>query len=155
EHVDPALRRTDLPFSHHQAVAALDPDQQKRLLARAAPRPDDEHRRPRMSVRELEAEVRSMKQTAKGTLDLDEPEKPEKPEKPKLTIVQPELPTDGERTEPDSQFTRWVRTVTGHVTEATEALGNVEPSDMSAGAVEALDALANAAHELTKAAGEL
>jgi hypothetical protein len=55
--IDPILRRTDLPWSYHQAVAALKPRDQKELLAAASPDPDDEHGRPRLNVRELRTEV--------------------------------------------------------------------------------------------------
>jgi hypothetical protein len=46
-HVDPSLRRDDLTWSHHALVAALEPDDQRRVLGQAAGR--------RLSVRETRA----------------------------------------------------------------------------------------------------
>jgi hypothetical protein len=36
DRIEPARRRTDVPWSHHDAVASLEPDDQDKLLARAA-----------------------------------------------------------------------------------------------------------------------
>jgi hypothetical protein len=66
ERVQPCDRRTDLPFGHHDAVATCDPADQVELLARAAPDPDDEHRRPRLTVRELRDEVRKVRGTQRA-----------------------------------------------------------------------------------------
>lgn len=51
--IPPTERRPDLTFSHHRAVAALDPEPRRQLLARAA----DEH----MTEGELLGRVRQMK----------------------------------------------------------------------------------------------
>jgi phage N-6-adenine-methyltransferase len=57
--IESSRRRENLPFSHHQAVAALEPEEQDVLLDAAAPAPGEE--KPRMSRNELREKAREVK----------------------------------------------------------------------------------------------
>ncbi len=54
--VEPCIRIHDLTWGHHQVVASLEPDDQRRWLDAAAPEPGSDH--PKLSVSKLRAAIK-------------------------------------------------------------------------------------------------
>lgn len=54
--VEPCIRIHDLTWGHHQVVASLEPEDQRRWLEAAAPEPDADH--PRLSVSKLRSAIK-------------------------------------------------------------------------------------------------
>lgn len=55
-HVAPEDRQCELTFSHHQVVAGLEPEDQRRWLEAAAPEPGSDH--PKLSVSKLREAIK-------------------------------------------------------------------------------------------------
>ncbi len=58
--VEPCIRIHDLTWGHHQVVASLEPDDQRRWLEAAAPEPDSDT--PRLSVSKLREAIKEERQ---------------------------------------------------------------------------------------------
>lgn len=62
--VEPCIRVQTLSWAHHQVVASLEPDDQRRWLEAAAPEPGSDH--PKLSVSKLRAEIKAEREGTGG-----------------------------------------------------------------------------------------